>query len=120
MVARLRVIKTVTDRSPTILIDLESSRDGELNDTQLDLLWTDRSLGRFFMLILSLSLAFPSFVLLPSLGLKPLPSKVCLVHSQVCLVQSESFLLLSDHSLLTMMTRLLQSGTDLPDRLRLP
>ena len=77
VVARLPVIKAVAGLSPTILTDLESSRDGELNDTQLDLLWTDRSLGRFFMLILSLSLAFPSFVLLPSLGLKPLPSKVC-------------------------------------------
>ena len=71
VVARLRVIMAVAGRSPTILTDLESSRDGELNDTQLDLLWTDRSLGRLFMLIISLFLTFPALVLLPSHGLKP-------------------------------------------------
>ena len=71
VVARLRVIKAVAGLSPTILTDLESSRDGELNDTQLDLLWTDRSLGRLFMLIISLSPTFPALVLLPSHGLKP-------------------------------------------------
>ena len=119
VVARLPVIKAVAGLSPTILTDLESSRDGELNDTQLDLLWMDRSLNRLFMLILSLSLTLSLLVPSPIRGIKPLPSKVLLVHSQVCLVESKSFLLPSDHCLLIMTIGLLQSGTDRPDRLRL-